>query len=61
MYRAGSAGRFHPFTGGWNSIRDWDEVITEVPRRPIMQTPIHFLSFDVLFIVVIIVDDDVMR
>ena len=59
MYRAGSAGRFQPFTGGWNSIRRWDEVITEVPRRPIMQTSIHFLSFACF--VVIIVDDDVMR
>jgi len=23
------------------SIRVWDEVISEVPRRPVMQTPVH--------------------
>jgi len=24
-----------------SSIRGWDEVISEVPRRPVMQTPVH--------------------
>ena len=24
-----------------SSIRGWNEVISEVPRRPVMQTPVH--------------------